>query len=113
MKGKDGGEGGPCSGERVPYIEVKGPYDNGVILVCQSSTSPVAPECTIEDDLNGSIARDRFTLEGLQSITNCNKKIKSHFGANQADPGGLRFVPTVRATLPNGSQRVGHFPSAF
>lgn len=41
------GEGVPCG---------------GVILVRQSSTSPVAPECAIEDDSNGSIARDRFNL---------------------------------------------------
>jgi hypothetical protein len=32
------------------------------ILVCQLSTSPVACELTIDDDSNGSIARDRFNL---------------------------------------------------
>jgi len=41
-------------GEAVPYGES--------ILVCQSSMSPVAPEWTIDDDSNGSIARDRFNL---------------------------------------------------
>ena len=35
-------------------------------LVRQSSTSPVAPECAIDDDSNGSIARDRFNLVVLR-----------------------------------------------
>jgi len=34
----------------------------GETIVRQSSTSPVAPEWTINDDLKGSIARDRFNL---------------------------------------------------
>jgi len=33
-----------------------------MILIRQSSASPVALECAIEDDSNGSIARDRFNL---------------------------------------------------
>jgi hypothetical protein len=36
-----------------------------VIFILQSSTSPVAPEWTIEDDSNGSIARDRFVRLGV------------------------------------------------
>ena len=42
-----------------------GPNDdpNGnAILARQSSASPVAPACTIDDDSKGSIARDRFNL---------------------------------------------------
>jgi len=40
-------------GETVPY---------GDTIIRQSSTSPVAPEWTIDDDSKGSIARDRFNL---------------------------------------------------
>ena len=40
--------------EAVPYGETSS--------VRQPSTSPVAPEWTIDDDSNGSIARERFNL---------------------------------------------------
>jgi len=42
--------------------DCEGVLGGSAIFVRQSSMSPVAPECTIEDDSNGSIARDRFNL---------------------------------------------------
>jgi hypothetical protein len=35
---------------------------DGCIFARHPSTSPVAPEWTIDDDSNGSMARDRFNL---------------------------------------------------
>jgi len=43
-------------------------------LVRQSSTSPVAPECTIDDDSNGSIARDRFNLVTINTLTEVGER---------------------------------------
>ena len=42
--------------------DCEGVLGGGTIFVRQSSASPVVPECTIEDDSNGSTARDRFNL---------------------------------------------------
>jgi hypothetical protein len=41
---------------------VNGGGNGDAILIRQSSASPVAPGCAIDDDSKGSIARDRFNL---------------------------------------------------
>lgn len=43
-------------------------------VVRQLLTSPVAPECAIDDDSNGSIARDRFNLTAISTEVRVRRK---------------------------------------
>jgi hypothetical protein len=69
--------------------------DRDAAFVHQSSTSPVVLESTIDDDLNGSIARDRFTLAMPNQHNGKMQKNETHFEVESTGLAVLRFVPVV------------------
>ena len=67
-----------------------------MIFALQLLTSPVAPEWTIKDDSNGSIACDHFVCLGAVLMKRKNGRSQKHFD----DPPvslALCFMPTIVA----------------